>query len=157
MTANQIAFNKYLEDVRTHKTQEAETYRANVAREQENSRANTLNYQASIYSSDASMRNADVNAETQREVAAINSATSLGVARINQETQRSGQLMQYQTSIRQQDISAGLEAAKLQETKRHNEAMETLDTWNTGFRGADTVAGIVSKFGQFNSAAALLA
>lgn len=99
MTANQIAWAKHLEDVRTHMTQEGETARHNLATEGIQKEGNLLNYETSLRATEASLRNAELNAATSRENALLNADTELTKAQINAATSRYATDVNAQTSI----------------------------------------------------------
>lgn len=67
MTANQINYQRHLEDIRSHQVQERETNRANRARETETNRANLKSEELTARRDQESQRhNAAVELETNR-------------------------------------------------------------------------------------------
>lgn len=149
MTANQIAYNRMLEESRTHRVQEEETHRANVVKEQEQNRANTLNYQASIYATDAAMRNAQLNADTQRYVAGLNYASSVYATDVNAANQRYNTDQNVQQRNREMWMNYTLNNRSFAETERHNVAMEKAQSdanENTRYRTGVDFLNSIAKF-----------
>lgn len=127
MTANQIAYNRFLEEQRSHLVGEAETFRHNVATEGEayrhntadeyiRDRGNTLNYQASIYASDTNRYNAELSAATNRYSAELN---AWNVEQNRLETTRHNQA---QEQVAHQE--AQIKGMQMAETAAHNRATE---------------------------------
>lgn len=143
MTANQIAYQKLLEDQRHNYVYEVETERSNRAREAENSRANTLNYNASIYASQASMYNAQLNAATNRYVAETN-------AQVNRERMQQ-EHSQWQREIVLNEWKAeqemGLKQAAQGETTRHNIETEYTAKSEATSKRIGAVANVIETAG----------
>lgn len=150
MTANQIAWAKHLEDVRTHRVQEQETQRHNVQTESEQQRGNTLNYEASKYATQVAERNAILNANNQREIANYNAEVSMRNADLNAQTsaytaQVSAAASKYASDVSRQNTLSTVHTtgAKTAEEIRHNKVTETQQWVKTGSDAVGTVWNVV--------------
>lgn len=147
MTANQIAYNRYLEEQRSHLVGEAETYRHNVATEGEayrhntadeyiRDRGNTLNYQASIYASDVSRYNAEISAAASRY------STDVNAWNVEQNRLENIRHNQAQEKIAHQE--AQIKGAQAAETVAHNRATEKNASYNTVISGVGTLLNSIT-------------
>lgn len=158
MTANQIAYAKYLEDSRHNQSMEGENFRHNVAQESENfrhnaatenlqDRGNILNYQASIYSADVAKYNAEVSAASHRYAADVSAAAS------RYASDNSLAASKYSS-----DTSWGNNRLNYSETQRHNIAMEQIEGRKANQSGLKTVISGLKDFASLaGSVAAFMA
>lgn len=129
MTANQISYAKYLEDVRSNKANEA------VARRQ----ATAAERQAAAAESQAST--ASYNAETNRKNAATNEANSL----IN-ESAVGAQWYGAQANAAYQTAMAAVERSRQEENVRHNEAVEKETTRHNTATESNDLLSIQNRY-----------
>jgi len=162
LTANQIAYTKAKEE-----------HRANLAKEAENIRANNLNYETQRRAQEVNREVAHLNAATtlqktamdnavQRENAILNANTQLQIAGMQQQTQREVAAINAETSRYVADTSAsasryntdvkhGEFIIQANETKRHNEATESINKLEARSKAADTIFKPLFDFGALKS------